>query len=63
MTNGYPHIPTPEFHSDAKGLDAHAAQNHRNALRLNEDLGHGSHSIWAAVRWPVRRVLRMVRRS
>jgi hypothetical protein len=61
MSHGHPHIPPPLFDHDAKALDAHAAQNHRNALGLNEDLGHVGGWIWSAVRWPFRLLHRIVR--
>jgi len=63
MSHGHPYIPPPHFEHDAKALNAHAAQNHRNALALNEDAAQVEGWIWKGVRWPFRLVARFVRQA
>ena len=68
MSGGHPHMPTPHFDHDAKALNTHAAQNHRNALALNEDaarvegwLAIAARRISGAVRWPLQRLYTITR--
>ncbi|MPZ97874.1 MAG: hypothetical protein GEU80_00830 [Dehalococcoidia bacterium] len=59
---GFPGIPPEPGHGDPKGVARGAEQNLRNSAGLADDLGHTAQALGRAISWPVRALIRVVRR-
>lgn len=55
--------PPPPINTDPKAVRAAAERNHRNSVGLTQDLAIISGWIWKAITWPIRLILRVVRRN
>ncbi len=54
--------PLPIEPNDAKSIEVLAEDAHRKNVGLTQDLAHLAGYAWAALRWPVCQVLRLVHR-
>lgn len=59
---GFPGIPPEPGHGDPKGMARGAEQNLRNSGGLADDLGYAAQFLGRVVSWPVRALMRFVRR-
>ncbi len=63
MSFGSHPVPPPFDPQDPKALRTSAEQDHKNNVGLTQDIDHILGWVTAAIRWPFRRVLGLVRRS
>ncbi len=55
--------PPPPINPDPKAIRAAAERNHNNSVGLTQDLAIISGWVWTAITWPIRLVIRTVRRD